>query len=116
MIDYVLSIDTFEQQCALLKGMLQSPRLKDHVNTIGIDQSLRKTILYEQKFLQNINKLYKHSGKCDNQKISNILLRLLWFLLLKDSPITVPYIPWNHPQPRKQVLENHCVFSLTYLM
>ena len=38
VIDYVLSIDTFEQQCVVLKGMLQSPRLKDHVQTIGIDQ------------------------------------------------------------------------------
>ena len=31
VIDYVLSIDTFEQQCVDIKGMLQSPRLKDHV-------------------------------------------------------------------------------------
>ena len=30
-IDSVLSIDTFEQQCVVLKGML-------HVQTIGIDQ------------------------------------------------------------------------------
>ena len=36
--DYVLSIDTFEQQCVVLKGMLQSPKLKDHLQTIGIDQ------------------------------------------------------------------------------
>ena len=33
-----LSINTFKQQCAVLKGMLQSPRLKDHVNTIAINQ------------------------------------------------------------------------------
>ena len=38
VIDSVLSIDTFEQKCVMLKGMLQSPRLKDHVQTIGIDQ------------------------------------------------------------------------------
>ena len=38
VIDYVLSIDTFEQQCVVLKGMLQSPRLKYHMKTIGIDQ------------------------------------------------------------------------------
>ena len=37
VIDYVLSIDTFEQQCVVIKGMLQSMRLKDHVKTIGID-------------------------------------------------------------------------------
>ena len=28
VIDSVLSIDTFEQQCVLFKGMLKSPRLK----------------------------------------------------------------------------------------
>ena len=31
VIDYVLFIDTFEQQCVVLKDMLQSPRLKDHI-------------------------------------------------------------------------------------
>ena len=68
VIDYVLSIDTFEQQCVVLKGMLQSPRLKYHVQTIGIDQSLSNNALYEHKCLQNTNKLYKHAGKCDDQQ------------------------------------------------
>ena len=48
--------------------MLQSPRLKDHVQTIGIDQSLSKNAPYEHKCLQNIKKLYKQAGKCDNQQ------------------------------------------------
>ena len=30
-IDCVLSIDTFEQQCVVLKGMLQLLRLKYHI-------------------------------------------------------------------------------------
>ena len=38
VIDSVISIDTSEQKCVVLKGMLISPRLKDHVQTIGIDQ------------------------------------------------------------------------------
>ena len=59
VIDYVLSIDTFEQKCVVLKGMLQSPRLKDHVQTIGIDQSLSNNAIYEHKFLENIKTLYK---------------------------------------------------------
>ena len=49
VIDYVISIDTFEQQCFVLKGMLQSPQLKDHVQTIGIDQYLSNNALYEHK-------------------------------------------------------------------
>ena len=40
------SIDTFEQKYVVLKGMLQSPRLKDHVQTIGIDQSLSNNAIY----------------------------------------------------------------------
>ena len=39
-IDYILSIDTFEQQYVVIKGMLQLSRLEDNNNTIGIDQSL----------------------------------------------------------------------------
>ena len=68
VIDYVISIDTFEHQCVVIKGMLQSPRLKYHVKTIGIDQSLSNNTLFEHKFIQKINKLYKHAGKCDDQK------------------------------------------------
>ena len=37
-IEYILSIDTFGQQCVMIKGMLQSPRLEYHMKTIGIDQ------------------------------------------------------------------------------
>ena len=68
LIDYVLSIDTFEQQYVMLKGMLQSPRLKYRIHTIGTDQSLSNNAIYEHKCLGNIKKLYRQSGKCDNQK------------------------------------------------
>ena len=43
-------------------------RLNDHVKTIGINQSLSNNTLYEHKCLQKIKKIYKHAGKCDNQK------------------------------------------------
>ena len=64
----VILIDKFEQHCVVLKDMLQSPRLKDHVRTIGVDQSLSNNAIFEHKYLQNISKLYKHYGKCDNQQ------------------------------------------------
>ena len=48
--------------------MLQSPRLKDRVKTIGVYQSLSKNALFEHKFIQNIKKLYKHASKFDNQQ------------------------------------------------
>ena len=67
-IDSVLSIDTFEQTCVVLKAMLQSSRLKDHVKTIGIDQYSSNNALFEHKCLKNTKKLYKHAGKCDDQQ------------------------------------------------
>ena len=38
VVGSVLSIDTFEEQFFVIKGMLQSPRLKDNVQTICIYQ------------------------------------------------------------------------------
>ena len=68
VIDSILSIDTFEQKCVVLKDMLQSPCLKDHIKTIGIDKYSITNALYEHKCLQNINKLYTHDGKWDDQQ------------------------------------------------
>ena len=68
VIDYVLSINKFEQQYVVLKVMLQSPRLKYHKQTISIDQSLSNNAIYEHKFLENIKTLYKKYGKFDNQQ------------------------------------------------
>ena len=48
--------------------MLQSLRLKYHVQTIGIHPSLSNNAIYEHKFLENIKKLYKQAGKCDDQQ------------------------------------------------
>ena len=56
------------QKCVVLKCMLQSLQMKDHVKSIGIYQSLSKNSLYEYKCLQNIRKLYKQAGKCDDQQ------------------------------------------------
>ena len=68
LIDYVLSIDTFKQQHVMLKGMLQSPRLKYHLQTICIHPSLSNNAIYEHKCLESIKKIYKQVGKCDDQK------------------------------------------------
>ena len=40
VVDYILYIDTFEQQYAVLKFVLKFPCLKYHMKTIGIDQSV----------------------------------------------------------------------------
>ena len=44
------------------------------MKTIGIDQLLSNNALFEHRFIQNINILYKHYGKCgDQQHIKDIL-------------------------------------------
>ena len=39
-IDSILSINTFEKQCGVIKCILKSPHIEDHMKNIGIDQSL----------------------------------------------------------------------------
>ena len=74
LIDSVISIETSEQQYVVIKGIFQSLQLKYHVQTIGIYQSLSNNNLYEHKYLENIKKLYKQAGKCDDQqKFNNII-------------------------------------------
>ena len=112
VIDYVLSIDTFEQQCVVLKGMLQSPRLKYHVQTIGIDQSLSNNAIYEHKCLENIKKLYKQAGKCDDQqKFKDIIEAAMVSTpegFTNNSPTsTMTSTPVNKPTDRKSL----CMFT-----
>ena len=57
----------FEQQCAILKGLLQSDLLKQHTVTIGINQSLSNCTMYEHISMENIKKLYTSAGKCNDQ-------------------------------------------------
>ena len=67
-IEYILSVDTFEQRCVVIKGMLQLPRLEDHMNTTVIDQSLSNRYSVEHKVLNNIKNIYQRAGKCDDQQ------------------------------------------------
>ena len=68
VVYFILSIDTFEQQCVVIKYMLKSPRLEHHMKTISIDQSLSNRPSVEHKYLNNIKYIYQHAGKCDDQQ------------------------------------------------
>ena len=57
VIDFILYIDTFEQNCTVIDGMLQFPLLKYHMKTIGIDQSVRNMASFKHKCLNNIKKI-----------------------------------------------------------
>ena len=70
-VDSILSIDTFEQQCVMIKCMLQSSRLEDHMKTIGIDQSSFTRSSFEHRCMNNIKNIYQHAGKCDDQQNLN---------------------------------------------
>ena len=73
-IDSILSTETFEQQRVVIKCMLQSSRLEDHMNTIGDERSSFTRSSFEQRCMNNTKKINQHAGKCDNQKnLRNIL-------------------------------------------
>ena len=38
VICLIIDIESFEQQCVIIQGLLQSDRLKQHMVNIGIDQ------------------------------------------------------------------------------
>ena len=74
VIDSILYINTFEQQCVVIKCMLQSSRLEYHMKTIGIDQSSFNMSTFEHRCINNIKKIYQHAGKCDyKQNLKDIL-------------------------------------------
>ena len=108
VIDYVLLIDKFEQQCVVIKGTLQSPRLKYHIQTIGIDQSLKK------KLYMNINVL--KTSKNYTNKLVSVTTRKTFKDILEaaivytpegftdDSPISpMKSTPVKKPRVRKSL-------------
>ena len=112
VIHYVIWIDAFEQQCGVLKSMLQSTRPKDHAKAIVIDQYLSNNDLSKHKYIQNIKKLYKHAGKCDNQQQFKDILEAAIFSspegFTNNSPkYPMKPTPVNKPSARKSL----CIFT-----
>ena len=105
-------IDKFEKQCVVLKGILQSPRLKYHVQTIGIDQSLNNNALYEKNILENIKKLYKLAGNFDyQQQLKDVIEAAMISTpegFIYESPISpMTSTPVNKRSDRKSL----CLFT-----
>ena len=46
---------------------MKSEQLKQHIIAIVLGQLLRNITLYEHIYLENIKKLFKSTGKCDNR-------------------------------------------------
>ena len=51
----------------VIKCLLQSSRLEDNMNTIGIDQYSFARSSFEHRCIKKIKKIYQHAGKCDDQ-------------------------------------------------
>ena len=110
--DTVLLIDALEQKCVVLKGMLQSTRLKYHVGIIGIDPSLSKNDIFEHKCLQNIKKLYKNSGKCDDQQQFKDILEAAMVSTPEGFTNTSPRSPMTpKPAKRPSTRKSLCLFT-----
>ena len=74
VIDTILDIDSIQHGFVILKGLLQSELLKQHMVVLGVVQSLSNSALYKHRCLGNIKKLYKSAGKCyDRQKYKVVI-------------------------------------------
>ena len=96
----------------MLKGILQSPRLKYQIQTIGIHPSLSNNTIYEHKCIENIKKLNKQAGSCDeNQQFKDILEAALVSNpegFTNNSHIsTMTSSPFKKPSARKSL----CMFT-----
>ena len=72
----IFYVDTFLQQCVIIKAMVQSDQLIEHMVTIGIYIYLSDNEFFQHICLQNINKLYKTAGKCNDQQQYKTILSL----------------------------------------
>ena len=75
---------------------------------IGVDQSLSKSALYEHKCLENINKLYKISGKRDDKHQYKAMIEASMVSKTKEctdnSPLTPnPYVSTKNYSARKLI-------------
>ena len=107
-IDSILSIKTFEQQCVVIKCMLQSSHLEDHVKTIGIYQSSFTRYSFEHICMNNIKNIYQHAGKCDDQQnlkdIIDAAILSTPELVTDNSPnVHLTPSPFNKPSARKSM-------------
>ena len=111
VVDYVLSTNIFKQQCVVLKGMLQSPWLKDHLKTIGIHPSLRKNAIYEHKCLESIKTLYKQASRYDGQQQFKYILEGVMVSTPEGFPNNSPISPMNTTPVKKRNARKITVYA-----
>ena len=111
-IYFILFINTFEQQCVVIQCMLQSSRLEDHMNTIGIDQPSFTRSSFEHRCMNNIKNIHQHAGKCnDQQNLKDIIDAAILSTpegVTDNSPnLHLTSLPVKKPSARKSL----CLFT-----
>ena len=75
-------------------------------NVLGWTTSI---IYMNESVFKTSKKRYKQAGKCDHQQQFKDIFRLLFFLLLKDSPTTVPMK--STPVKKRSAQKQLCIFT-----
>ena len=101
VVNSIFSIYAFGQQCVVIKGMLQSPHLKYHMKTIGIDQSVSNGASFEHKCLNNIKNIYQHAGKCDDQQKFKYHIEAAMISTTGEITDDIPSLPMNETTVNK---------------
>ena len=57
VVDTIPDIYSFDHQCVIIKGLVKSKLLKQHMVIIVVDQLLSNSALYEHRCLENIKKI-----------------------------------------------------------
>ena len=84
--------------------------------TIRIHQSLSNSAFYEHICLENIKKLYKYSGKCDNQQQYKAIIETAMVSTTEEFTDNSLMLPGSSVTVKIPVQKNHSVYVLQYLM
>ena len=82
------------------------------MKNIGTEQSLSKNALYEHKCLQNINNLYKHSGKCDEHQQFKEIIEAAMVYNPEGFTDSITISPMaSTPVNKPSAIKSLCVFT-----
>ena len=82
------------------------------MNNIGIDQSLCNRSSFEHKCLNNIKKIYQHTGKCDDQKNRKDVLDASMMLTPEEVTYDSPNLPiTSTPVKKPSASKPLCLFA-----
>ena len=109
----IIDVDSFDQKCIIIKGLLQSEILKQHMVIIGAEQSLSNSALYKHRCLEN-TKIKQLAVKCDDKyqykEILEDTMVSTTEVFTDNSPIpSGTYVPEKKTNARKPL----CPFSET---